>query len=360
MVLSKQNKITSAMRNEIYYLTDKISQNKSSLYSPLPIAQLAVTAKLIGYQTTYEKLLPMVFNTSYKYKDDWLGNYGSVIRDEALILSLLIENNMAQNTQANYLVRLSNLLNDKNYFSTQELNSLFIAGWSIEQHKGDNKFDVSINGEITEVDSVLSRSYDYAGLAQGLSLHNSESKAPLYIKFTVNGYSKTPPAPTSTDGFFNISRTYYDLQGNSISPETLDVGSMMVVVLDVSAQQSVRDALIVDFLPAGLELENQNLSNSSVNLSSIPGIAHLMKGQDISDIIYQEYRDDRYVAAVNLKNYMGRNKYYTRIVYLVRAVTTGNYMIPYPYVESMYRPERFAIGNAPDLMTISNPKKEEN
>ena len=360
MVLSKQNKITSAMRNEIYYLTDKITQNKSSLYSPLPIAQLAVTAKLIGYQTTYEKLLPMVFNTSYKYKDDWLGNYGSVIRDEALILSLLIENNMAQNTQANYLVRLSNLLNDKNYLSTQELNSLFIAGWSIEQHKVDNKFDVSINGEITEVDSVLSRSYDYAGLAQGLSLHNSESKAPLYIKFTVNGYSKTPPTPTSTDGFFNISRTYYDLQGNSISPETLEVGSMMVVVLDVSAQQSVRDALIVDFLPAGLELENQNLSNSSVNLSSIPDIAHLMKGQDISDIIYQEYRDDRYVAAVNLKNYMGRNKYYTRIVYLVRAVTTGNYMIPYPYVESMYRPERFAIGNAPDLMTISNPKKEEN
>ena len=128
---------------------------------------------------------------------------------------------------------------------------------------------------------------------------------------------------------------------------------MMVVVLDVTAKEPVRDALIVDFLPAGLELENQNLSNSSVNLSSIPGIAHLMKGDDVSDIKYQEYRDDRYVAAVNLN-------YRKRLVYLVRAVTTGDYVIPYPYVESMYRPERFAIGQSPDLMTISNPRKEQN
>ncbi|MCX8726314.1 hypothetical protein J3U63_00745 [Gilliamella sp. B2838] len=150
------------------------------------------------------------------------------------------------------------------------------------------------------------------------------------------------------------------MQGNNISPTTLEVGSMMVVVLDVTAKKPVNDALIVDFLPAGLELENQNLSNSSVNLSSIPAIADLMKGEDISDIKYQEYRDDRYVAAVNLQTYVARDTYRKRIVYLVRAVTPGDYMIPYPYVESMYRPDRFAIGQSPDLMTISNPKKEQN
>lgn len=360
MVLTKQNKITSAMRNEINYLSDKINSDKSFIYSPLPLAQLAVAAKLNGYQPIYEQLLPLIFSTPYQYNNNWLGNYGSEIRDKALILSLLLDNNMAQNNQASYLFNLSDLLNDKRYFSTQELNALFIAGWSLEQHSTGHKFKVTINGKVNDVNSVFSHSYDYDGLAQGLTINNAESSEPLYIKFSVTGYSNTQPAPTSPDDFFNISRRYYDLQGNNISPATLEVGSMMVVVLDVTAKKTVNDALIVDFLPAGLELENQNLSNSSVNLSSIPAIADLMKGEDISDIKYQEYRDDRYVAAVNLQKYVARDTYRKRIVYLVRAVTPGDYMIPYPYVESMYRPERFAIGQSHDLMTISNPKKEQN
>ncbi|OTQ59018.1 alpha-2-macroglobulin [Gilliamella sp. A7] len=361
MILSKQEKITSAMRNEINYLTDKIiSSDKSFIYSPLPLAHLAVTAKLNGYQATYDKLLPLVFTTPYTYNDRWLGNYGSTVRDQSLILSLLIENNMAQNNQANYLSNLSDLLNDQRYFSTQELNALFIAGWTLEQHKSGNQFKVSINGKIDNVDSIVSHSYDFNGLAQGLSIDNTAHDEPLYIKFSVTGYAKTPPAPTSQDGLLTINRTYYDLQGKEIMPSNIEVGSMMVVVLDVTAQKAVHDALIVDFLPAGLELENQNLANSSVNLSTIPWVADLLKSDDINEIKYQEFRDDRYVAAVNINTYINENKYHKRVAYLVRAVTTGDYMIPYPYVESMYRPERFAIGQSLDLMKISSPSKKDN
>ena len=361
MILSKQEKITSAMRNEINYLTDKIiSSDKSFIYSPLPLAHLAVTAKLNGYQATYDKLLPLVFTTPYTYNDRWLGNYGSTVRDQSLILSLLIENNMAQNNQANYLSNLSDLLNDQRYFSTQELNALFIAGWTLEQHKSGNQFKVSINGKIDNVDSIVSHSYDFNGLAQGLSIDNTAHDEPLYIKFSVTGYAKTPPAPTSQDGLLTINRTYYDLQGKKIMPSNIEVGSMMVVVLDVTAQKAVHDALIVDFLPAGLELENQNLANSSVNLSTIPWVADLLKSDDINEIKYQEFRDDRYVAAVNINTYINENKYHKRVAYLVRAVTTGDYMIPYPYVESMYRPERFAIGQSLDLMKISSPSKKDN
>ena len=361
MILSKQEKITSAMRNEINYLTDKIiSSDKSFIYSPLPLAHLAVTAKLNGYQATYDKLLPLVFTIPYTYNDRWLGNYGSTVRDQSLILSLLIENNMAQNNQANYLSNLSDLLNDQRYFSTQELNALFIAGWTLEQHKSGNQFKVSINGKIDNVDSIVSHSYDFNGLAQGLSIDNTAHDEPLYIKFSVTGYAKTPPAPTSQDGLLTINRTYYDLQGKEIMPSNIEVGSMMVVVLDVTAQKAVHDALIVDFLPAGLELENQNLANSSVNLSTIPWVADLLKSDDINEIKYQEFRDDRYVAAVNINTYINENKYHKRVAYLVRAVTTGDYMIPYPYVESMYRPERFAIGQSLDLMKISSPSKKDN
>ncbi len=40
----------------------------------------------------------------------------------------------------------------------------------------------------------------------------------------------------------------------------------MLVKLEVTAKRNVPDALVVDLLPAGLELENQNLANSSASL----------------------------------------------------------------------------------------------
>jgi predicted glycosyltransferase len=40
----------------------------------------------------------------------------------------------------------------------------------------------------------------------------------------------------------------------------------VLVKLEVTAKRNVPDALVVDLLPAGLELENQNLANSSASL----------------------------------------------------------------------------------------------
>ena len=50
-------------------------------------------------------------------------------------------------------------------------------------------------------------------------------------------------------------------------------------------------------------------------------------------------RDDRYVAALDLR---GDDKF--QVQYIARAVTRGIYVLPAPYIESMYRPDRFARG----------------
>lgn len=42
--------------------------------------------------------------------------------------------------------------------------------------------------------------------------------------------------------------------------------NLVLVKLEVTAKRNVPDALVVDLLPAGLELENQNLANSSASL----------------------------------------------------------------------------------------------
>ena len=54
---------------------------------------------------------------------------------------------------------------------------------------------------------------------------------------------------------------------------------------------------------------------------------------------HQEFRDDRYTAALDLSE--GSNQ---QLVYLMRAVTPGRYQVPPTQVEDMYRPELRAVG----------------
>ena len=65
-----------------------------------------------------------------------------------------------------------------------------------------------------------------------------------------------------------------------------------------------------------------------------------------SKIQHQEYRDDRYVAAVELWG----APYH--LFYMMRAVTPGEYRIPPPYVEDMYRAERRGLGDSPERVKV--------
>ena len=65
---------------------------------------------------------------------------------------------------------------------------------------------------------------------------------------------------------------------------------------------------------------------------------------------HEEYRDDRYLAALKLEG--GEAK----LFYLVRAVTPGTYVVPPPQLEDMYRPELRAIGKvSPESIRVVQP-----
>lgn len=347
LILAKQNKITPAIRNQINQIATNILDlnSKQSLISPLPVAQLALAAKLAGIEKVYEDLMPIALTVNRVDSDNWLGDYGSQIRDKALIYALLVANNIEVDNQPNYLFSLTNLLSDKRYFSTQELNALFLAAYEIEQHRPPHQFEFELNGATIKADKTVRESF--AG-RKSLTIANGDESEPLYVRVAVTGYSSEAPAPTTQNSVLSIRRSYYDMQGKEVKPDQFEVGDLILVMLDVSATKTIYDALVVDFIPAGLQLENQNLMNSSVNLLNIPEVAHLLQYEDSSAIKYQEYRDDRFVAAMSLDGY----KPHKRIAYLARAVTAGDYVNPNPYVESMYHPEWFAIGEVPTMMTI--------
>ena len=123
-----------------------------------------------------------------------------------------------------------------------------------------------------------------------------------------------------------------------------------MVHLKVAADQRSPEALVVDLLPAGLELENQNLEHSiamdSLRIDDTP-IAELVAARQLR---HEEYRDDRYVAALDL----GRGGW-VHLFYLARAVTPGVYQTPAPLVEDMYRVTLRAVGESPGDIEVFAP-----
>ncbi len=73
-------------------------------------------------------------------------------------------------------------------------------------------------------------------------------------------------------------------------------------------------------MPAGLELENQNLANSSASLQENgDAVQNLLNQMQQADIQHIEFRDDRFVAAVAVNE--GQP---VTLVYLARAVHAGH------------------------------------
>lgn len=154
------------------------------------------------------------------------------------------------------------------------------------------------------------------------------------------------PAPYSNN--LQISRSYLGLDGKEKSLASLKSGELVLVVLKVSAQQRVPDALVVDLLPAGLELENQNLGDSSASLGeSATEVQERVNDMQQANIKHLEFRDDRFIAAVDVDGYRPLT-----LLYLARAVTPGSYQVPAPQVESMYVPQWRALGATPERLNV--------
>jgi uncharacterized protein YfaS (alpha-2-macroglobulin family) len=282
-------------------------------------------------------------------KRQYYGDYGSDIRDMAMIIYLLIDNDIYANKAVEMSFQLSELLRTRRWLSTQERNALFLAGIALEKNRSDSWQAKLIFGA---VEQSLNQEQPYRGKLEGSQIEQgliieSQNEKPLFASANISGYSKDKPA-VSSEGL-SIIRSWYTTDGQQVTPNTVSVGQLYIVHLEVSAEERAPDALVVDLLAAGFELENQNLENA-IKLDDFN-----IDGKDFSQltrhtkIIHQEYRDDRFVAALDLNGYGAAN-----VFYLVRAVTPGTYKVPSPLVEDMYRPERRGVGETLDTITIKN------
>lgn len=341
LVLARQQLAPLGALRQVY-------ERREQSLSGLPLVQLGIALQLMGDMPRAQAAIDLGLQTRRNDRDYGLEDYGSPIRDSALILALLNEYHLRPEQRDRLMLALSDALNGQRWFSTQESNALFMAGRD-QLGAGDKQppWRATFNAKQDPVsrDDSLNRRYDAGQLAAGLQIANTGG-VPLYARFDLVGYPQSaPPAGGENLG---ISRVYRDPRGNPLSLSDLTSGQLVVVQLTITARQHVPDALVVELLPAGLELENQNLGESSAGLDdSAEQMQPLLNAMRQADIKHQEFRGDRYVAAVDVD---AGNP--VTLLYLARAVTPGSYRVPPSQVESMYVPAWRAVGATEDTLNV--------
>ncbi|CAM3732057.1 hypothetical protein BS639_03990 [Rouxiella silvae] len=339
LVLAAQQQAPLGALRQLY-------EKRSAAQSGLPLVQLGIALKMMGDMPRSQAAINEGLNKTRPEKNYWLEDYGSSLRDNALILSLLTENNLLPDARDKLLLSLSDNLNGQRWLSTQESNALFMAGRSLI-NSAETPWQVTLDGQTQPLSgtSAMTQVLKATQLQQPVVLKNTGDAA-VYTRFDITGYPLQ--APAESGNVLHIKRNYIGMDGNPLSLASLKSGDLVVVHLDVWADAHVPDALVVDLLPAGLELENQNLADSSASLGeAASGLTALMSDMQQADIKHQEFRDDRYVAAVNVDGYR-----HVALLYLARAVTPGSYAVPAPQVESMYVPAWRATGATPGRMNV--------
>ncbi|MDD3517933.1 MAG: alpha-2-macroglobulin, partial [Chromatiales bacterium] len=312
--------------------------------SGLPLVHLGLALRLMGDEKRAQAALAE--GVKKERREKWyLGDYGSDIRDSGLMAALLERHAVEVEGRDALLFRLAGDLPNRRWLSTQERLAAFLAGRSTLA-AGGREWNATLDGKTIEAQGRTQRVFDADALRAGVNF-TSKADFPLFTEIEVTGYTRQAPAPKLDD--IHIQRSLHTPDGKPVGERPLKVGELLIAHLRVESRKTVEDALIVDLLPAGLEIENLNLSQGEA-------IADLrIEGQRLGDAMqndnvkHQEYRDDRFAAAVRLTGYGS-----THLFYLLRVVSPGRYTVPPPFVEDMYRPELRAVGVSPGMLRVEN------
>lgn len=331
-VLSRVNQAPlSALRN-LY------DSERSKSLSGLPLMQLAVALKAAGDNERAQGAAREALADKWTRTVKWLSDYGSESSDQARMLALALEHELLSKDHDDRLLELSRRMASQNYRTTQENMAVLRLAKAMAKTTPQPLAGALLVADIEEgfrTGGDFSRDLTAPDLRAGARLR-IDAPGTLYLSQDNVGVPLQAPAPLSQG--LDIDRRYFRMDGQSYDGAALKEGEMLIVRLSVKASENLSDVLVTDLLPAGLEIENLNL----LDLSQLEGITiegqTLKEAKDNVTLRFEEFRDDRYVAALS-------NTYSeVLLTYLVRAVTPGDYSNPVPLAEDMYRPEVRSIG----------------
>ncbi len=339
---------------------------RKKLVGPLPLVHLGIALKLMGDNERAQKAVTEAF--AWDQERPWyVGDYGSDLRDLALMVALTHGYGMskpeydaklidwARNATVNVRAKQQKVPYyhwSWSYLSTQE--QVAIARIARTFDAGSNaSLAVSVNaGGKSESapagKTMWTRELTLAELNGGVTVQPA-GKATVFATLDIAGIPQKAPAPDASQ--IDVRRSYFTTDGKPWSGDTLKEGDSLIVELTIEPKMDMPDALVTDLLPGGLEVENLNLGGAGQWEGIVIDGISLDQHTGAADIVHEEYREDRYAAALKLRRGSAAH-----LFYLVRAVTPGHYSVPPPLVEDMYRPAVRGIGNAvPARLTVVEP-----
>lgn len=353
-----------------YYADERIER----FSTPLAKAQVGAALSMMGDKERAERVFASALTQMTAATPDtaYRADYGSTLRDGAALVALAAETGIAKAETPRLANVIAKAYETRSYTSTQEQAWMLLAAKALNDEAKGAK--LSIDGAPVIGPVMRGLTADSLKDHAVTIFNNGDSAVDAVI--SVIGAALTPE-PAVSKGFA-IERKAYTLDGKPVDMASLAGGKTdvkqndrFVMVLKITSQEAGGRVLVVDRLPAGLEIENPRLVESG----SIKGLDFIKSATTPE---HTEFRDDRFVAAFNFSSSSGSGSQNNNesdaegdesasseggpdstaagepavsatLAYIVRAVTPGTFVHPAATVEDMYRPERYARTDAGTL-----------
>ena len=311
---------------DLRYLADN---RLNAFPSPLARAQIAAALASLGDRARANTAFAAAGQafTALSETEGYRSDYGSKLRDGAGILALIGESEGDRALAQRISASLEEMRGRRRSLSTQEQSFLLLAAQALQKEM--EAFTLEVDGQSRR--GPFHRSLTSAALdRKPLSLRN-ESGADMRVILNVSGIPLRPEPPIEKG--YGIERRYFTLKGQEIRPDQFRQNERYIVKLSLKDHLK-RQArlLVVDPLPAGLEIENAAIGGAA-NTEGFAFLGELFSPEN------SEARDDRFVAALDYTPNDRRPA--LTLAYVVRAVTPGTYTHPAAIIEDMYAPENF-------------------
>ncbi|HST43755.1 MAG TPA: alpha-2-macroglobulin family protein, partial [Luteimonas sp.] len=328
---------------------------RGSTLTGLPLVHLGLALALQGDTARGQKSMA----AGFAFKGDrpgYLGDYGSPLRDAALMIALTHERGYAKPAYDAGVVDIGRELDVRRnrgwlHLSTQEQIALARLGKALMADQSKQVAGVLAEGGIDEAIAptrLFGRDFGHDALVKGVRFQ-PRGEPPFYASLEIAGVPRN--APEADASTIKVERAWFGTDGKPWKPGPLKEGEALIVQVSITADQAMPDALLTDLLPAGLEIENFNLGDAKQWADVVVDGIGISERSSAADVKHEEFRDDRYVAALSLSS--GSK---AQVFYLVRAVTPGTYTVPPSLVEDMYRPDLRGVGRTnPATITVVQP-----
>ena len=346
-VLARTNRVDPsslrALSAGLSHADPTVSWRNGETAAPMALADLAGAQSLMGQTGLAEATLrSAITNLGAASVPLWWRNayFWSPLREEAGVLAVAAETEHDAAVSA-LMARLAGEHLDPDQLNTQEKAWLLMAAHALAKH--GTARSVALNGGAAQTVALpyaIAPSAD--AIKRGVSVRNTDDK-PLFRTVSLRG--APIEAPPALQNGFRLQREAYTLTGERMDDTALHQTDRFIVVLSGSvSSDQFRRAMVIDPLPAGLEIEVPVLREDSYPF--LGQLTHLRA---------HEERDDRFLAAFDV-GVDPRNRWRDvddskiapldddafRIAYVVRAITPGHFVRPETIVQDMYQPEVMA------------------